>query len=181
MPFTFTPFPAMPELILIQPWRFSDPRGWFVETYKRTDFEAHGISWDFRQDNHSRSVGRGVLRGLHYQRDPMAQGKLVRCLVGEIFDVAVDIRPGSPTFGKWAADTLSAENQKVLWVPPGFAHAFQTLTEETEVAYKTTNEYSPTHEGCIKWDDPDLAIPWPVKVPILNDRDQRALGLRGQP
>lgn len=174
MPFEFLPDSEIPDVVLIKPRVFKDERGWFAESYKRSDFEAHGIAGDFRQDNHSLSVGRGMLRGLHLQREPMAQGKLVRCLQGEIFDVAVDTRPGSETFGQWVGERLSSENHHVLWVPAGFAHGFQTLTERTEVAYKTTAEYSPQHEASIRWNDPRIGIDWPIPDAILNERDAAA-------
>lgn len=118
MPFTFKPFDRLPEVVLIEPWIFRDDRGWFGETYKKSDFAAHGVGLDFSQDNHSRSTARGILRGLHFQKEPAAQGKLVRCVVGEIFDVAVDIRKGSPTYSKWVSTSLSADNHAMLWVPP---------------------------------------------------------------
>lgn len=178
MPFQFIPDKQIPDVILVEPRAFGDARGWFMETYKRSDFERHGIPSEFRQDNHSRSTGVGVLRGLHYQLDPMAQGKLVRCVQGEIFDVAVDVRKGSPTYSHHVAVRLSAENRRILWVPEGFAHGFVTLTEEVEVVYKATNEYSPAHDRAIRWDDPDLAIPWPVASPTLSDKDAKAPLLR---
>ena len=174
MPATFRPFPEMPDVVLVEPRAFADERGWFMETYKRSEFEAHGIPHAFAQDNHSRSAKRGVLRGLHYQKDPMAQGKLVRCVAGEIFDVAVDIRRGSPTYGRWVAATLSAENRHALWVPPGFAHGFVTLTELADVTYKTTSEYSAPHDRAIRWDDPALGIRWPVDAPLLSKKDAEA-------
>jgi dTDP-4-dehydrorhamnose 3,5-epimerase len=174
MPCTFRPLDALPEVILVEPRAFADERGWFMETYKRSEFEANGIPWDFRQDNHSRSTVRGVLRGLHYQKDPMAQGKLVRCVAGEIFDVAVDIRKGSPTYGRWAAATLTAENRHALWIPPGFAHGFLTLTDLADVTYKTTAEYSPAHDRGIRWDDPDIGIRWPLPKPLLSKKDAEA-------
>ncbi|MES2155664.1 MAG: dTDP-4-dehydrorhamnose 3,5-epimerase [bacterium] len=174
MPFEFKPFPQLPDVVLVVPKVLGDARGWFAETYKRSDFDAAGIRGDFRQDNHSYSTGRGTLRGLHFQVDPMAQGKLVRVLRGEIFDVAVDIRRNAPTYRTWVGATLSAANHHMLWVPPGFAHGFQTMTEETEVVYKTTNEYSPAHEGAIRWNDPAIGIAWPVVDAKLNARDAAA-------
>ena len=174
MPFTFTPTAQLPEVVLIEPKIRGDSRGWFAETYKRSEFAAAGITPEFHQDNQSLSTGRGILRGLHYQLEPVTQGKLVRALRGEVFDVAVDIRRGSPTYGRWAGATLTAENHAMLWVPPGFAHGFQTLTELTEVAYKTTGEYSPAHEGAVRWNDPALAISWPVADAKLNERDAGA-------
>lgn len=176
LPFAFKRL-AIPDVILVEPRVFADERGWFAETYKRSDFEANGIPGDFRQDNHSTSTRKGVLRGLHYQLDPMAQGKLVRVLAGEVVDVAVDIRQGSPTFGNWVAATLSAHNKHQLYVPPGFAHGFLTLTDHSEVHYKTTNEYSPPHERTIRWDDPALGIDWPHPLPMLHKRDAEAPSL----
>ncbi len=158
---------AIPDVILLEPRVFGDDRGFFFESYNRQAFkEATGLDPDFVQDNHSRSV-KGVLRGLHYQLPPKAQGKLVRVVAGEVFDVAVDIRKGSPTFGKWVAEILSAENNRQMWIPPGFAHGFLTLSETAEFLYKTTDYYSPAHERCIRWNDPLLAICWPLDVPPL--------------
>jgi dTDP-4-dehydrorhamnose 3,5-epimerase len=174
MPFQFNPLQAVPEVMLIEPKAFGDDRGWFMETYKRSEFEAHGIAVEFRQDNHSRSTGKGVLRGLHYQKDPAAQGKLVRCVVGTIFDVAVDIRKGSPTYGQWVSAELSAENRRMLWVPAGFAHGFCTLTDVSEVVYTATAEYSPAHDRGIRWNDPALGIRWPVQTPVLSIKDAQA-------
>lgn len=174
MAFKFTPFPELPDVVLIEPRVFGDARGWFVESYKQSEFEAAGIARSFRQDNHSRSIGKGVLRGLHYQKDPMAQGKLVRCIVGEVFDVAVDIRRGSPTYGRWVSTILSAENHATLWVPEGFAHGFQSLTDACELAYKTTNEYSSSHDGAIRYDDPELGVAWPLPAQNLSAKDERA-------
>lgn len=158
-------------MILIEPRAFADDRGWFMETYKRSEFKANGIPVTFDQDNHSRSTKRGVMRGLHYQKDPFAQGKLVRCIVGEIFDVAVDIRRGSPSYGCWVAAVLTAENRKALWIPPGFAHGFVTLTDVADVSYKTTNEYSAAHDRGIRWNDPEIAIEWPIAEPCLSKKD----------
>jgi dTDP-4-dehydrorhamnose 3,5-epimerase len=173
VPFRFTPT-AIPAVVVVEPKVFGDERGFFLESYQRSAFAASGITVDFRQDNHSRSALRGTLRGLHFQRAPQAQGKLVRVLRGSVFDVAVDVRSGSPTYGRWVAETLDSRSHRMLWVPEGFAHGFQTLEDGTEVAYKTTSEYSLAHEGCIRWDDPALAIPWPVRDPILNQRDASA-------
>ena len=166
---------AIPEVVLFTPRVFGDERGFFFESYNQHAFrEATGLTTDFVQDNHSRSA-RDVLRGLHYQVEPRAQGKLVRVVQGAVFDVAVDIRPGSPTFGHWVGEELSAENKRQMWVPPGFAHGFLTLTESAEFLYKTTDLYSPEHERCIAWDDPDLAIDWPLKgrTPRLSEKDLR--------
>src|SRR5581483_8942439 len=170
MPFTFTPL-ELPGLILVEPKVFRDPRGWFLEMYKRSDFVKHGIDAHFVQDNYARSVGAGTLRGLHYQLEPAAQGKLIRVVVGEILDVVVDIRKGSPTYGKWEKILLSEENKRMLWVPPGFAHGYCATSEVSEIVYKVTHEYSPTHERAIRWDDPQLAIPWPSQKPLLSEKD----------
>ena len=141
-----------------------------MESYKYSEFFAFGIKERFVQDNHSRSK-KGVLRGLHYQRHPKAQGKLVRVVVGEIFDVAVDLRLNSPTYGKWVGERLSAENKRMLYIPPGFAHGFCVLSEEAEVLYKTTEEYSPDHDAGIIWNDPEIGIDWPIERPILSPKD----------
>jgi dTDP-4-dehydrorhamnose 3,5-epimerase len=162
---------AIPAVILFEPRVFSDERGFFFESYNQSRFEAViGRPVTFVQDNHSRSA-QGVLRGLHYQiRQP--QGKLVRVIQGEVFDVAVDIRGSSPTFGKWAGALLSAENKHQLWVPEGFAHGFVVLSETAEVLYKTTDYYAPEHERCIIWNDPAISIHWPVKgEPLLSGKD----------
>lgn len=173
MPFQFTPL-ELPGLILVEPKVFQDARGWFMETYKRGEFVQAGLDAAFVQDSYARSLGAGTLRGLHYQKDPAAQGKLVRVGVGEIYDVVVDIRKGSPTFGKWIGVTLSESNRRMLWVPPGFAHGYCALSEISEIAYKMTHEYSPTHERSIRWDDPTLAISWPTTKPLLSDKDLKA-------
>lgn len=170
MPFRFQRL-DIPELILIEPVVFGDERGFFLEFYKRSDFFKAGIKEEFVQDNHSCSI-RGVLRGLHFQREPEAQGKLLRCIKGEIFDVAVDIRKDSPTFGKWVSVILSEENKRMLYIPTGFAHGFQVISERAEVLYKTTREYSPEHEAGIIWNDPELNIDWPIREPILSKRDK---------
>lgn len=166
----------IPEVVLFTPKFFGDERGFFFESFNQAVFEeATGIKRTFIQDNHSKSQ-RGVLRGLHYQLDPMAQGKLVRVVQGEVFDVAVDIRKNSPTFGQWIGEILSAENKKQLWVPEGFAHGFVTLSETAEFLYKTTNVYAPTHERSILWNDPDLAIDWQfADEPLLSGKDQQAI------
>lgn len=169
MPFRFQRL-EIPEVVLIEPRVFWDERGFFMETYKLSDFAAFGINEKFVQDNHSRSI-RGVLRGLHYQNPPKAQGKLVRVLAGEIFDVAVDIRKGSPTYGKWVGIKLSAENKRMLYIPPGFAHGFCVLSDVAEVLYKTTAEYDPSCEAGIIWNDPDIGIDWPIKTPIISPKD----------
>lgn len=164
----------LPEVLLLTPTVFSDERGFFFESYNRRAFaSATGLDVEFVQDNHSRSV-RNVLRGLHYQiRRP--QGKLIRVVAGEVFDVAVDLRRSSPRFGRWVGVHLSAENKRMLWVPPGFAHGFLALTD-AEVLYKTTDYYAPEHERCLRWDDPDLAIAWPVtSAPLLSAKDRQGV------
>lgn len=174
MPFQFERLTQIPDVIYVKPRIFGDDRGWFTETYKHSDYTAHGIPQEFQQDNHSYSAQAGVLRGLHFQVPPQAQGKLVRCLRGSILDVAVDIRRGSPTFGRWVAVELSAKRQDQLWVPPGFAHGFVTREPNCEVAYKTTAEYAPQLERTIRWNDPVLAIDWGTTTPILAPRDAAA-------
>jgi dTDP-4-dehydrorhamnose 3,5-epimerase len=169
MPFHFKRL-GIPEVILIEPRVFHDERGFFMESYKYSEFAAFGIAERFVQDNHSRSV-MGVLRGLHYQNPPKAQGKLVRAVVGEIFDVAVDIRRGSPTYGRWVGVKLSAENKRMLYIPPGFAHGFCVLSDVAEVVYKATAEYAPECEAGIIWDDPEIGIEWPIENPIISPRD----------
>lgn len=161
----------IPEVILIQAKKFSDDRGFFMETYKHTDFANAGITGQFVQDNHSRSV-KGVLRGLHYQKNPHAQGKLVHCLQGRIFDVAVDIRKGSATYGRWVGAELSGDNTLMLYVPAGFAHGFLVLSETAEVLYKCTDEYAPEDDRGIRWDDPAIGIHWPVATPVLSEKDK---------
>lgn len=160
------------DVLRIQPRVFEDPRGFFLETYQVEKFNSAGITHQFVQDNHSRSA-QGILRGLHYQIRH-AQGKLVRAVVGEIYDVAVDIRRSSPTFGKWVGVTLSAQNKQQLWVPPGFAHGFYVVSEWAEVLYKATDLYDPEAERCIAWNDPTLNIPWPIQAgeaPTLSAKD----------
>lgn len=169
MPFRFRPL-ALQEVILVEADARADARGFFIETYKRSAFEAGGIPGPFVQDNQSRST-RGVLRGMHWQNPPKAQGKLVGVSRGEIFDVAVDIRAGSPTFGAWVAEVLSDENRKLLWVPPGFAHGFVALSEAADVVYKVTAEYSQELDRGFVWSDEDVGIRWPVSVPILSQKD----------
>ena len=166
---------AIPDVILFEPRVFGDDRGFFFESFNEKVFvEAVGERCKFVQDNHSRS-SRGVLRGLHYQLPPNAQGKLVRVVAGEVFDVAVDIRKGSPTFGLWVSEILSASNKRQLWIPPGFAHAFLTLSDTAEFLYKTTDFYAPSAERCIRWNDPAIGIQWPYDgVPALSMRDAGA-------
>ena len=164
---------AIPDVILFEPKVFGDERGFFFESFNQARFdEAVGRPVTFVQDNHSRSV-RNVLRGLHYQIQ-QPQGKLVRVAVGEVFDVAVDLRRGSPTFGKWVGAVLSAENKKQLWVPEGFGHGFVVLSDVAEFLYKTTDYYAPQHERCIIWNDPTLAIDWPIQgEPVLSAKDMK--------
>lgn len=167
---------SIPDVILFEPRVFKDNRGLFFESFNHQSFEeVTGKSVNFVQDNHSESI-KGVVRGLHYQLSPKAQGKLVRVVRGEVFDVAVDIRKGSPTYGQWVGEFLSAENKKQIWIPEGFAHGFMTLTGRAEFLYKTTNYYSQEHERSIRWDDPEIAIEWPESVePILSLKDKEAV------
>ena len=162
-----------PGLLVVEVQCFTDGRGFFMETWNKRDFAAAGIEVTFVQESHSRST-RGVLRGLHYQDMKAPFAKLVRCTVGEIFDVAADLRIGSPTFGKWYGLTLSAENKKQLWIPVGFAHGFQTVSDVAEVQYRQTDYYLPGAEGAVLWSDPDLAISWPILKPILSEKDMQA-------
>ncbi len=163
----------LPEVLIIEPKVFGDERGFFFESFNQRAFdEATGLSLPFVQDNHSKSA-KNVLRGLHYQLPPQAQGKLVRVVAGEVFDVAVDIRRDSPNFGQWTSAVLSAENRRQLWIPPGFAHGFLVLSDSAEFLYKTTDYYAPALERCIRWDDPALAINWPLSAaPVLSAKDQ---------
>ena len=167
----------IPEVLIIEPKVFGDERGFFFESYNRKVMTEAGITGDFVQDNHSRSA-QNVLRGLHYQiRQP--QGKLVRVVAGEVFDVAVDVRKSSPTFGRAVGFNLSAENKRMAWVPPGFAHGFLVLSEYAEFLYKTTEFWAPQHERCIRWDDPDLNIAWPLHgEPQLSGKDQQGVLLK---
>jgi dTDP-4-dehydrorhamnose 3,5-epimerase len=165
----------IPEVLVLEPKVFGDHRGFFLETYRREVFDEAGIP-DFVQDNHSRS-SRGVLRGLHYQIE-QPQGKLVRAVQGEVFDVAVDLRRSSPTFGQWVGELLSADNKRALYVPPGFAHGFYVLSETAEVTYKCTTYYAPQFERSLLWNDPDVGIVWPEgPEPLLSDKDRLALRL----
>ncbi|EPZ8358851.1 dTDP-4-dehydrorhamnose 3,5-epimerase [Enterobacter hormaechei] len=166
----------IPDVLIFEPKVFGDDRGFFFESFSQKVFEeAVGRKVEFVQDNHSKSC-KGVLRGLHYQLEPYAQGKLVRCVAGEVFDVAVDIRKSSPTFGKWVGVNLSAENKRQLWIPEGFAHGFLVISDMAEFVYKTTNYYAPSFEGSINYLDPELAISWPDvgKEYLLSDKDLRA-------
>ena len=167
-------------VVRIIPKRFADSRGWFSETYQRDRFKAARIDADFVQDNQSYSAPIGTLRGIHFQSPPHAQAKLVRCLKGRIWDLAVDLRAGSPTYAKWVAAELTAERGEQLYIPAGFGHAFLTLEADCEVAYKVDDFYAPECDGGIRWDDPDLAIDWPlpVAVPELSDKDARLPLLR---
>lgn len=168
----------IPEVLILEPKVFGDARGFFFESWNEKVFrEATGLDLHFVQDNHSRSA-QGVLRGLHYQiRQP--QGKLVRVVRGAVFDVAVDVRRSSPTFGKWVGVELSEDNHRQFWVPPGFAHGFVVLTESADFLYKTTDYYAPEHERCIAWNDPEIGIAWPGGlVPALSEKDRRGLALR---
>jgi dTDP-4-dehydrorhamnose 3,5-epimerase len=167
---------GIPDVLILEPAVFGDDRGFFFESYNEREFsEKTGVSVRFVQDNHSRSA-KNVLRGLHYQiRQP--QGKLVRVIRGEVYDVAVDIRRSSPTFGHWTANVLSEQNKRMLWIPPGFAHGFLVTSDYTEFLYKTTDYWAPSFERCIAWNDPELAISWPLQgEPVLSDKDR--LGLR---
>lgn len=164
---------AIPEVLILEPKVFGDARGFFFESFNQKAFnEATGLDVNFVQDNHSRSA-KGVLRGLHYQLPPHAQGKLVRVVRGAVFDVAVDIRKSSPTFGRWVGVELSEDNHRQFWIPPGFAHGFLTLSESADFLYKTTDYYAPSHERCIAWDDPQIGIIWPPVIfkPILSKKD----------
>jgi dTDP-4-dehydrorhamnose 3,5-epimerase len=169
MPFTFTKT-ELPGVVIIEPTVFADDRGFFMETYRKSDFETAGLYLDLVQENHSKSV-QGTLRGLHLQRPPKAQGKLVRAVSGEIFDVAVDVSPSSPTYRRWVSAVLSGENRRSLFIPAGYAHGFCVVSPVAEVIYKTTDEYAPDLEWGIRWDDPSLAITWPVRSPLLSVRD----------
>jgi len=157
-------------LILVKPRVFPDERGFFLETYKKSEFSANGIEAAFVQDNHSLSA-KGILRGLHYQMPPYTQGKLVSVIGGRIWDVAVDMRRGSPTFGQWEGVELSDENKCLFWIPPGFAHGFVTLSETVHLLYKCTAEYDKTSERGMRWDDPDIAVAWPLRDVSVSARD----------
>jgi len=166
----------IPDVILIEPQVFGDERGFFMETWRADEFKSTIADLSFVQDNHSKS-SQGILRGLHYQIK-QAQGKLVRVTTGKVFDVAVDLRKHSPFFGKWAGVTLSSESKTMLWIPPGFAHGFYVISKEAEFIYKCTDYYAPQHERSIKWDDPDLAIAWPIisgTEPLLSAKDKAGL------
>lgn len=169
MPFSFTPL-AIADLILVEPKVFSDNRGFFLESFKASDFAKANLPTHFTQDNFSFSR-KDVIRGLHYQKNPKAQGKLVSVLKGGVWDVAVDIRRDSPTFLKWLAAELNDQNHAMLYIPPGFAHGFVSLTEDVHLLYKCTNEYDPQADAGIRWNDPDIAISWPASKPIVSEKD----------
>ncbi|EBO7627075.1 TPA: dTDP-4-dehydrorhamnose 3,5-epimerase [Salmonella enterica subsp. enterica] len=164
----------IPDVLIFEPKVFSDERGFFMESFNQKVFEeAVGRKVEFVQDNHSKST-KGVLRGLHYQVEPYAQGKLVRCIAGEVFDVAVDIRKDSETFGKWVGVNISSENKRQLWIPEGFAHGFLVLSEEAEFVYKTSNFYNPDSDRGVAWNDPDIGINWPlINNPLLSNKDSK--------
>lgn len=168
----------LPGVVILEPTVHGDTRGFFLESYRHDRFrELTGFEGDFVQDNHSRSA-RGVLRGLHYQLPPMAQGKLVRVTAGAVLDVVVDLRRSSSHFGRWIGIELSATNHRQLWIPPGFAHGFLTLSDSADFLYKVTDYYSPAHERCLAWNDPALGIDWPADlVPVLSAKDSQGLGL----
>jgi dTDP-4-dehydrorhamnose 3,5-epimerase len=172
MPFEFKSL-NMKGLVLVKPTLYGDKRGFFMETYKESEFTKNGINTKFVQDNHSKS-SKGVLRGLHYQARPYSQAKLIRCTKGKVYDVVVDLRKDSETFGKWERIELSEENQNILFIPKGFAHGFYVLSEEAELAYKTDSEFKQEHDRGLKWDDKDLNIDWGIEAtPILSEKDKK--------
>ena len=171
MSFTFEKL-TIPEVILIKPKNFPDSRGYFFENFKKSEFSSNQINTDFVQDNISHS-NKGVVRGLHYQKNPKAQAKLVSVIHGEIFDVAVDIRRNSSTYGEWVGEILSQSNQKSLYVPEGFAHGFCVLSDTATVLYKVSNEYSPENEQGIIWNDPKVSVDWSIQNPIVSEKDQK--------
>ena len=171
MPFTFKRL-SIPDVILVEPQSFSDDRGFFFESFKESDFFSNGIDKIFVQDNFS-NYDHGVIRGLHFQMAPKEQAKLVTVLKGKIFDVAVDIRKNSPTYGKWVSEILSGDTHNLLYVPEGFAHGFCVISDEADVLYKVSNEYSQEHERSIIWNDPKLDIQWPIKKPIISNKDNK--------
>lgn len=172
----FQPIGAIPDVLLITAERIDDERGWFAETFRQHEFAAAGLPTSFAQEDRSRSMSRGILRGLHYQLAPTAQGKIVQCLRGVIFDVAVDLRSISPTFGKWVGVELRAEDASSIWIPEGFAHGFLVLSDGADVSYKHTRSYSAAHARRIRWDDPEIAITWPLgsTEPVLSPADLAA-------
>ena len=170
MPFEFERL-DIPNVVIVKPKVFEDERGFFIETYKKGDFEKAGINVEFIQENHSKSK-YGVLRGLHFQREPYAQSKLVRCIKGKIIDAAVDIRQNSPTFKKYVSAELSEDNKLMLFIPKGFAHGFVVLSKEAEIIYKVDNVYAPSHESGLIWNDKKINIKWPINNPILSQKDK---------
>lgn len=169
MSFTFERL-AIPDVVLVRPTRLGDERGFFSETYRESAYAAAGIGGPFVQDNLARS-GPGVLRGLHFQLPPRAQGKLVSVVRGSVFDVAVDLRRSSPTFGRWVAHELSAESGRLIWIPPGFAHGYAVLSDGADLAYKVTEEFRPELDRGVRWDDPAIGVAWPLERPVLSPRD----------
>ena len=175
MKFTQT---ELPGVYVVEPQVFGDHRGFFMESWSKRAFEEAGLFYDFVQDNHSSSMVKGTLRGIHFQRGDKAQAKLVRCIKGEVLDVAVDLRPSSAAYKKWVAVELSAENKRQLLIPRGFGHGFLTLTDDVEFLYKADNFYAPEADGGIRWDDPDLGVDWGVEAPILSEKDSRSSYLK---
>lgn len=165
-------------VVIVEPTVFGDPRGFFMESWSRRSFEAAGLYYDFVQDNHSFSAEKGTLRGIHFQRGDKAQAKLVRCVRGAVLDVAVDLRPASPTYQKWVAVELTAENKRQLLIPRGFGHGFLTLTDDVEFLYKADGYYAPEADGGIRWNDPELAVDWGVAAPLLSQKDRNAPWLK---
>lgn len=161
-------------VLIVEPAVFGDHRGFFMESWSKREFEKEGLYYDFVQDNHSSSAVKGTLRGIHFQRGDKAQAKLVRCVKGAVLDVAVDLRPASPTYKKWVAVELSAENKKQLLIPRGFGHGFVTLTDDVEFLYKADNYYAPEADGGIRWNDPEIGVDWGVEYPILSQKDENA-------
>lgn len=172
MPFNFKQARDIPEVIVVESQQFIDDRGFFMEIYKKSDFDMNGIRLDFKQDAYSCSK-KGVVRGLHYQLNPNAQGKLVRVITGKILDIAVDIRKNSPTFKKWVAIELNTDNKLSLYIPPGFAHGFMALEDDTRVVYKLSDEYNPSLDRGIRYNDPDINISWPEIEPIVSEKDSK--------
>jgi len=170
MKFTTT---ELDGVFLISPDVHGDHRGFFLESYTSKEMEAHGLPVNFVQDNHARSLVKGVLRGMHFQKPPFAQSKFVRVTRGAVYDVVIDMRKSSCSFGKWAGFTLTEENHDMLFVPKGFAHGYCTLTDDTEFMYKVDAYYAPAHDAGIRWNDPDIAIKWPVESPVLSDKDNK--------
>ena len=175
MKFTQT---ELPGVYVVEPQVFGDHRGFFMESWSKRAFDEAGLFYDFVQDNHSSSVAKGTLRGIHFQRGDKAQAKLVRCIKGAVLDVAVDLRPSSAAYKKWVAVELSAENKRQLLIPRGFGHGFLTLTDDVEFLYKADNFYAPEADGGIRWDDPDLGVDWGVEAPILSEKDSRSSYLK---